>query len=32
MDASFCYVGLKIQLAALQNSDADDPKTKRLPT
>lgn len=28
MDASFCYIGLKIQLAALQNSDSDDPKTE----
>lgn len=26
MDSSFCYIGLKIQLAALQNSDSDDPK------
>ena len=31
MDASFCYIGLKIQLAALQNSDSDDPKTISLP-
>ena len=28
MDASFCDIGLKIQLAALRNSDSDDPKTE----
>ena len=31
MHASFCYIGLKIQLAALQNSDSDDPRTISLP-